>query len=113
VVKEFTKSNLENRMVVELRNGSRCLVVDNRLLGKSGYLFLTEEYEGVGEYNEDLKFPSDSKWDIIKVYQKVNQRSFDNDPECLILLWERQEIKEITMTEIEEKFGCKVKIVND
>ena len=27
--------------------------------------------------------------------------------------WERASIKEVTMSEVEEKFGCKVKIIND
>lgn len=27
--------------------------------------------------------------------------------------WEREEIKEVTMEEVEEKFGCKVKIVKE
>ena len=29
------------------------------------------------------------------------------------LLWKRKEYKEVTMQEIEEKFGCKVKIVEE
>ena len=29
------------------------------------------------------------------------------------LLWERKEYKEVTIKEIEEKFGCKVKIVEE
>ena len=29
----------------------------------------------------------------------------------LTLLWEREEVKEVTMAEIEKKFGCKIKIV--
>lgn len=27
--------------------------------------------------------------------------------------WEREEVKEVTMSEVEEKFGCKVKIVKE
>lgn len=28
-------------------------------------------------------------------------------------IWKRSEVKEVTMAEVEEKFGCKVKIVKE
>lgn len=124
MIKEFTKSDLKNRMIVELRNGDKYLVVDNRLLGESGYLFLTDTQNvSSGEYNENLIFvgtkyypdyPTDySHFDIMKVYREVNKRYFEDDPDCLFLLWERKPIKEVTMAEVEAKFGCRVKIIND
>ncbi len=38
-------------------------------------------------------------------YRRLSNRLFWN--------WEREEIKEVTMAEVEEKFGCKVKIVKE
>ena len=67
-------------------------------------------------YNDDLTMSSGANWDIIKVYKEVNNLCcFCNDGAygALDLLWERKPIKEVTMSEVEEKFGCRVKIIND
>jgi hypothetical protein len=110
---EFTKRNLENRMVVELRRGGFYLVVDDYLLSANGFMFL-------GNYNEELKYcnvneypnnPYDKEWDIIRVYARVGCLPVTTNR--LNKIWERPEIKEVTMSEVEEKFGCKVKIINN
>ncbi|MCX0386686.1 hypothetical protein LI053_14685 [Clostridium perfringens] len=58
------KSDLENGMVVEYRNGLRRLVLGDKLLGKQGNA-------NIEEYGEDLKnkhFYGESAIDIVKVY---------------------------------------------
>ena len=35
------------------------------------------------------------------------------EPNRIFWDWEREEVKEVTMAEVEEKFGCKVKIVKE
>ena len=107
--KEFTKADLRNRMVVELRCGGFYLVVDDYLLSANGFMLLSQ-------YNEELKFYEynryDKDWDIIRIYARTSYLPSTTGSH-LNKVWERPEIKEITITEIEEKFGCKVKIVNE
>ena len=115
-MKDFTKSDLKNRMVVEFRNGKKYIVIDNKLLAITGYKYLYF-------YNEDLtttpitcEAPVESgekvsNFDIMKVYDQVNSLDFNENK--LKLLWERSEVKEVTMAEVEEKLGCKVKMVKD
>ena len=106
-------------MVVETREGCKCLVIDDRILSKTGFLWLNTHTDKTGAfhqgYNDDLTMDSGANWDIVKVYEDVNCLNFDDDsPFCsLSLLWKRDSIKEVTMAEVEEKFGCKVKIIND
>lgn len=112
-MKEFTKSDLKNRMVVEYRNGYRRMVVDDVLVGNT-------RYGDLKEYNDDLSYNGgyngtlDSELDIVKVYSEINV--FGNKDDIRKLgtpIWERSEVKEVTMSEVEEKFGCKVKIVKE
>ena len=107
-MKEFTKSDLKNRMVVECRNGLRYIVVDEYLLGKSGY----NELE---DFTADLRCEKNAEFDIAKVYEKTKcLLNLEKDsPFEMDIIWQRPEVKEITMAEVEEKFGCKVKIVNN
>ena len=57
----FTKKDLKNGMVVETREGNRYMVVGDSLMRDVGYLPLSL-------YNDDLREDSDSKFDIMKVY---------------------------------------------
>ena len=106
-MKEFTKADLKNRMVVEYRNGDRRMVVDDVLIGYNGFVCLSA-------YNAylEMKNRSLSEFDIVKIYNTICSLTEVAD-EDLSLLWQRQEVKEVTMAEVEEKFGCKVKIVNN
>lgn len=113
--KEFTKSDLKNRMVVETRCHLFYMVIDNWLVGVSDSLDL--------RCYSDKLFHYYDKYDIIKVYDAVNR--FDGfipihiipnvvgTKSIMTLLWERSEVKEVTMSEVEEKFGCKIKIINN
>ena len=105
-MEEFTKSDLKNRMVVEYRNGERRMVVDNVLVGNTLFGYLEE-------YNDDLTNKEFSILDIMKVYDVICNLEALISPRCLRLLWQRSEVKEVTMAEVEEKFGCKVKIVKE
>ena len=119
MIDKFTKSDLRNRMVVETRSGRRYILIDDRLLSDTNYLWLNSHYDEHNlfhhGYNDDLTMSSGANWDIIKVYKEVNNLCFCNDDVygALDLLWERKPVKEVTMAEVEEKFGCRVKIIND
>lgn len=102
------KSDLKNRMVVEYRNGERRMVIDDMLMGNSLY----------GElrcYDDNLNCIGGGdidEYDIVKVFNKIDTFREKNSKD-LTLFWERSEVKEVTMSEVEEKFGCKVKIVKE
>lgn len=100
-MKDFTKADLKNRMIVETRRSDRFIVIDNILVGR-------DTWSDLANYKEDLTYPKYDNFDIVKVYDQVN---YINKYKKINTLWVRSEVKEVTMSEIEEKFGCKVKIV--
>ena len=83
------KSDLKNGMVVELRNGKRFLIVNDRGIGKDTCIKL----DGLVGYDENLyDINGDSTFDITKIYissGRTFKSLFDN--ERLILIWEREE----------------------
>ena len=97
----MTKSDLKNRMVVEVRNGKRYLVVDYLLMCDSGFLLLSD-------YDEDLMHNGDKDFDIVKVFDYVS--NFNNIKRCNDVVWERQEPKKLTLKEIESILGYSVEI---
>ena len=85
------KSDLKNGMVVELRNGKRFLIVNDRGIGKDTCINL----DGFGGYDENLHdVIGYSEYDITKIY-KTEGNTFNNlfDNERLSLIWEREETK--------------------
>ena len=87
----MTKSDLKNGMVVELRNGKRFLIVNDRGIGKDTCISL----DGFGGYDENLyDVIGYSEYDITKIY-KTEGNTFNNlfDNERLSLIWEREEAK--------------------
>ena len=88
-MKTMTKSDLKNGMVVELRNGKRFLIVNDRGIGKDTCINL----DGFGGYDESLyDVIGYSEYDITKIY-KTEGNTFNNlfDNERLSLIWEREE----------------------
>ena len=85
------KSDLKNGMVVELRNGKRFLIVNDRGFGEDSCINL----DGFFGYDENLyDINGDSTFDITKIYISSG-RTFKNlfDNERLSLIWEREETK--------------------
>lgn len=109
------KSDLRSGMVVKVRSGIEYFVVipdkydygTMFLMNKNG-LTCNESY-----YEEDLTDEEgDSDFDIMEVYDaKVTGFSHAFNNLSSRLIWKREEVKEVTMKEVCEKFGCKVKIV--
>lgn len=112
----FTKADLKDGMVVETKGGKRYVVMGDKFMDYNSYYPLTN-------YGDDLvpicylsrEFKEDKT--IVKVYKsdaKFLRYYFDSD--CLELIWERKEEephKEMTVAEIEEKLGYKIKVVAD
>ena len=127
----MTKSELKTGMIVTLRSGQKYMVFRDifthytRNVSSFDFsedcivsLTISGSWNGLEYYNEDLTYNgalSESE-DIMKV--EVIDHPCDFQPGKILdkrlrLLWERIEIKEVTMAEVEAKFGCRVKIVKD
>ena len=88
-IKTMTKSDLKNGMVVELRNGKRFLIVNDRGFGEDSCITIN----GFMGYDENLNdIMRYSEFDIIKIY-KTEGNTFKTlfDNERLSLIWEREE----------------------
>ena len=103
---KFTKRDLRNRMVVVLRDGTICLYVDDVLLSK-------KSWTSISEYDNNLCRFANKEKDIMKVYNDVWALEDIEATNDRITLWERSEVKEVTMKEVCEKFGCEVKIISE
>lgn len=97
--KEFTKADLKDGMVVEYRNGERRIVIDNMLIGKSGFSTLNKFSENLKE-NEQAE-----AIDIMKIYIILKARRFESvlNDNNLELIWDREETKRMTVEEMRQK----------
>ena len=117
----MVKSDLKTGMTVVSENGWVGKVLCGTSFGDIILWYLDGEGASIKKYrtletvNEDLTYGFDKK--IVAVYEHSDihgilgdyRMSFSyNDMLCL---WRRPEVvKEVTMREVEERFGCKVKI---
>lgn len=89
-MKDFTKADLKNRMVLELRNGDRFIAVDDLALGEMVFIDLNS-------YTDDLRetHVGFENLDVMKVYDKVHSfRRLKNDKRwSLDLIWNNQSRK--------------------
>ena len=137
----MTKKDIKEGDIVLLKDGRRCIVMPyiddpNRGLALYGILNLCNPFLALANcnrpfgiitnlnyYKDDLTPPdSDSDYIIMAVrenpigsaaclFEMLTNDSIDKDR--YYWDWKREEIKEVTMSEVEEKFGCKVKIVRE
>lgn len=103
----FTKKDLKDSMVVETRDGKYYLVCGDLFIRDIGFL-------DINTYNNDLTTKLYEK-DIIAIYDKIYSLNSLNDIECLNkkLLWKREEVKKMTLAEIEKELGYPIKIVKE
>lgn len=115
------KSDLKDFDVVELRNGDRGFIYNGMIIGNSdrwGSLDLYAYFEDLKRHFTDVESPLDimkvkqySAFCTINVY---DLKSIVEEREVRIFWdWVREEVKEVTMAEVEEKFGCRVKIIKE
>lgn len=100
----FTKADLKDGMVVEYRDGSRRMVLGDKVIGYN-------YYNDLASYNNTLE----SKFDettINKVYKStsINLNNYFNK-ENLTLIWERKEVEEMTLAEVCKLLGKEIKII--
>lgn len=102
----FTKSDLKEGMILELRDGTRMMWLFGMARGITETLF---------SLNNDLTCEVD-EYTIMKVYERGDYTSFrgmlDNPGK---LIWERRELRFVTKNEViqilEKHYGCKVEIM--
>lgn len=104
----MTKKDLKTGMIVQLRDGSIFLIINDVIVQVCGYDFLDN-------YKDDLSNVAESKFDIVKVSNVLDDYLLkpENWTEETLndnLLWKRDEYKEYTMLELENLLGHKIKI---
>lgn len=111
----MTLKDLKTGMIVKIRNGEYHIIMrdfidaGDVLAGLSCSNIISGTWTSLSNYNQDMTHPTRAFLDIVNVYAS-SVYSADTPTR---LLWERNEYKEVTMKEIEEKFWCKVKIIED
>lgn len=114
------KSDLKTGMIVTLRNWNEYVVfidAQNTNMYDSGSVIVNASkflWQRLKDFNEDMTNIREKKWDIMKVELASHPYCYmnlNNGRENRKLLWEREEVKEMTMEELEKHFGCKVKII--
>lgn len=97
---------LKNGTVVELRDGSRCMVINDGLMGVEDPDFS----EKILKYGNDLQFNGENRgMDIMKVYghgYTISQCIGDTLP----IIWKRKKQK-ITMEDIKKQFGEDIEVI--
>lgn len=107
--------DLKTGMIVTTRNGDSHIVMrdfvdsEDILAGISDNENITNSYTELSYYKQDMKHKQLPGLDIMSVYTSYSY-GIDISKK---LLWQREEYKEVTMKEIEEKFGCPIRIVGD
>ena len=125
----MTKADLNEKCLLKFRNGM-CGFLSTKIYGYVvNYLrHATDEKDVImemgcfdlDEYSNNLNH-SNPDYDIIAIRKTYLSQSdavaaafaYAYIADKVKWDWERPEHKEVTMAEIEEKFGCKVKIVKD
>lgn len=120
-VKTFTKADLRTGMRVTRRNGSTCIVLLEAAHNYSSTKdFIINPIEGshswtgLDSYDQNLNYKKIPEHSIVKVEVPGHPYSIFYPCEGgWVTIWEREEpVKEVSMAEVEELFGCKVKIVD-
>lgn len=111
----MTLDDLKTGMIVKTRNDNYYIIMrdfidyGDILAGLSCNNVIANTWTSLSSYNQDMTHPTLPNIDIMSVYASS---AYSTDTPTK-LLWERKEYKEVTMKEIEEKFGCKIKIVEE
>lgn len=111
----MTLNDLKTGMIVKTREGKYHIIMrdfidqGDILAGLSYDNRISNSWINLSKYNQDMTHSEIPSLDIVDVYAS-SVYSADTPTK---LLWERKEYKEVTMQEIEEKFGGKVKIVGN
>lgn len=105
--------DLKTGMVVETRNGTKYLIVnqDGKLygIGMNGYMSLDGRYP----HKSDMTWPDDSDLDIMKVFKPALRKfsiMLSDERNCI---WNREKVRKMTVSEICKELGYEVEIVKE
>lgn len=109
----MTLQDLKTGMVVEIRDGGKYMIVnlDGELFGIGMNCYIT--LDGEQPHKSNMTWPDNSDLDIMKVF-KPALGSFNymlSDERNRI--WDREEVRKMTVSEICKELGYKVEIVRD
>lgn len=115
--KQFTKSDLKNGDIVELRNGERYVYIEKY---NDRFIYSTDsdevivnlkdgEYSRLGNYDDDLRYKGrgNCEYDIMKI---LDMSEFYKKPKWT---WEREKTEEMTLEEVCKELGKDIKIVKE
>lgn len=104
----FPKEELKDGMLVQYRDGSFRLVLNGLLMGET-------RHDTMNDFDSDLTCKLYDAYDIMKVYKSM-AHCFSElyEESCMELIWSRDRLepKEMTMGELEDLLGYKVKIID-
>lgn len=105
--------DLQTGMVVETRLGKKYLIInlDGKLcgIGTNGYMTL----DGRHPHESNMTWPDNSDLDIMKVFKPaLNEfsRMLSDERNCI---WNREEVRKMTVSEICKELGYEVEIVKE
>lgn len=116
----MNKFSLKTGHIVTLRNGKTYMVFRNCMYhdGKDVLVDKNNGWFNLDNFNEDMTFnernlliDNPKKWDIMKVAKTAHPFDLVREYGNVIVIWERQEAKKITVSEIEKILGYKVEII--
>jgi len=115
----MTKSDLRTGYIVTTRDRGEQIVIRSAQyssFGSKDFLVSGSEdlWNILDDYADDLKMVGNDHWDIMKVEEVSHPydfMNFDRHRKERKLIWERKEVRDVTMEEVNAKFGEEVRIV--
>lgn len=109
------KEDIKSGMLVKLRKGCWCLALTQDDVLK----FVSKEWieSDIDDYNDSLECQSGVKsvdfshYDIVEIGTARGAKQLLLDDKDFDIIWTGNEIKEITIKEIEKELGYKIKII--
>lgn len=123
-VKEmFTLDDIKNGMLVELRNGDRCLVLRNNGCDNAETCVLVSVKQrtaySMDTYNPNCTHTEDKEYDIVRVinpfcypYLSDTDYEFSREDHVIFDRSKVEERKRMTVEEIEQQLGYKIAVVD-
>jgi hypothetical protein len=102
-------------MLLEFNNGCTATV----LLGtKDGDIYAGETWGRLESIGEDFTLQDSFEGDVVRIYQPIGnihylKTEYLNYNKDYLILWQREEPKEMTIEEIQKELGYKVKIIEE
>jgi len=105
---EFSEKDLKNGMVVELRNGDRYIVFEDRIISYLSWLGLDQYYDGLTFNNiNHMSLENKTDFDIVRIFTTLGKSLYSMVDDINIrTIWQRSEVdwsKVAVDTKIESK----------